>query len=229
MMIDFSRQKINTRLDFMTKNLHRSRQPLIICSLGRLSLRSPFSYTLKAVNFLLFHHDEVMVNVMETCSTQISGYRPDCLTCKCPSSCQLLPILCTSQYLPLLFLSSNYAHGFKVFCFYIFCIWKMLLKYAKSLQGISGEQLSSLSWCTEMLKGFRLLKMNSKMDCFIQKISIFFLWCVCHGQKLLVKQKERGVPELEIRGLVFLFNSNLNFQSVRHFAISVWLQTSSQF
>lgn len=138
MMIDFSWQKINIRLDFMTKNLHRSRQPLIICSLGRLSLRSPFSYTPKAVNFLLFHHDEVMVNVMETCSTQISGYRPDCLTCKCPSSCQLLPILCTSQYLPLLFLSSNYAHGFKVFCFYIFCIWKMLLKYAKSLQGISG-------------------------------------------------------------------------------------------
>ena len=122
MTIDFSRQKINTHLDFMAKNLHRSRQPLIICSLGPLSLRSLFSNTLKAVNFLPFHHDEVMVNVMETYSTQISGLRLDCLTYKCPSSGQLQPILCTWQYLPLLFLSSNYAHGSKVFCFYIFCI-----------------------------------------------------------------------------------------------------------
>lgn len=61
----------------------------------------------------------------------------------------------------------------------------MLLKYAKSLQGISGEQLSSLSLCTEMLKGFRLLKMNSKDGLFYsQDKHIFLMMCLLWAETL---------------------------------------------
>ena len=68
--------------------------------------------------------------------------------------------------------------------------------------------MSSLSLCTDMLKASGLLKMNSKVDCFIREMNIFFLPCVCHGQKLLGRQKEREVSGLEMRGLIFLSNSN---------------------
>lgn len=111
-------------------------QPLIICSSGPSSLRS----ALVKIAMLTFSSFNVVQWSWMSWNrdTQISGLRLDGLNRKCPSSCQLPPIPFPQQYLPLLIFCSYYPHGFKRFWVYIFCIWKMLLKYAGRLRGISS-------------------------------------------------------------------------------------------
>lgn len=136
-------KKISTYLDFMIRNLHRTHRRIIsgcenqeFVSAWRTAfdhlLLGPFESQVilsknRDVNLFLFQHGSVIVNVIKLCDTQISGLRLDCLNYKYPNSWQLE-----------LFFPSHYPHGFKRFCSYIFCVWKMLLKYAESLQGISG-------------------------------------------------------------------------------------------
>lgn len=152
-------KKINTYLDFMTRNLHRIHRRIIsgcesqeFVSAWRTAfdhlLLSPFESQVilsknRDVNLFLFQCGSVIVNIIKLCGTQISGLRPDCLNYKCPHSCQLETILFTWQHLPLLFFPSYYPHGFKIlFTYFVYEIW------CWSMQKFSvGFQVSRWALC----------------------------------------------------------------------------------